>query len=532
MSFNRNSRMIRRTLPLVYGVSRSFYRMMKAPLGPLARRHPRFHRFALSVKETAKSLLIPPETVPPSAPPTAGVEQGTPHERPEHAPRVSALPQWLIDEWREIHTIEPQLFPDPHIRVNVVTDFISPSRVGAHYLELSRAFGGAHSHVFLVPWLKRGGADLVTLNYVRALLEGDLARSVMVVATENADSPWAERLHPKAKLLEFGKAYGHLSAEEQEKLLVRVLLQTAPDVIHLINSLLGYRVFITYGKALAERSRLFASAFCEDITPEGRSIGYPVCFLPECFDTLTAVFTDNRFIVDRLCGLFAFEREKFHVHYQPVDAPPKMSVSARSAGKEHLDILWASRLDIQKRPDILIGIAERCQGFPFTFHVYGSPVYGTPDNEAEYYVSALKGLPNVRYYGEFDGLLSLPLDRYDLFLYTSQWDGLPNVLLEAVSQGLPVIASRTGGVPDIIVDGETGFLVDPYDDVGGFVNCLREVHHDRSVPEKFVRNAQALVACRHSPAGFAALLTQCTGYVFPGDRSRKVRGVEWPSTMR
>jgi glycosyltransferase involved in cell wall biosynthesis len=40
-------------------------------------------------------------------------------------------------------------------------------------------------------------------------------------------------------------------------------------------------------------------------------------------------------------------------------------------------------------------------------------------------------------------------------------EGLPNVLLESMSMGVPVVSSNIGGIPEIVIDGETGFMVEP-----------------------------------------------------------------------
>jgi glycosyltransferase involved in cell wall biosynthesis len=51
------------------------------------------------------------------------------------------------------------------------------------------------------------------------------------------------------------------------------------------------------------------------------------------------------------------------------------------------------------------------------------------------------------------------LAELDLLVIASKAEGMPRVMLEAFSAGVPVAAFPVGGIPEVITDGETGFLV-------------------------------------------------------------------------
>ena len=65
----------------------------------------------------------------------------------------------------------------------------------------------------------------------------------------------------------------------------------------------------------------------------------------------------------------------------------------------------------------------------------------------------------IRFLGFCDDTVLL-YNALDIFVSSSRREGMPNVLLEAMSMELPIVATRIAGVPDLILDGETGLLVE------------------------------------------------------------------------
>jgi glycosyltransferase involved in cell wall biosynthesis len=307
---------------------------------------------------------------------------------------------------------------------------------------------------------------------------------------------------------------------DEDRLLVlnRTLIQKQPAVIHNINSPLGYDLFERHGRSLAAGSRLFASAFCEDLSPEVKRGGPAFERLPRCIDDLSAVLCDNRAFPSRLIGIYDFPPGKVMTVYFP--APPQAPRPEGDHRGPELRVLWASRLDWQKRPDVLLEVASACSGMPVVFHVYGESVL---DPAGKRYKRRLAGRRNVILHGAYDGFESIPAREHDVFLYTSQSDGLPNVLLEAMATGLPVIAPLVGGIGELVTE-DTGFPVSGPDAVGEYVGRLREVLADRSLAGPRVRAATELLRERHSRKAFVARLREVPGYLSGASPAEEKQG--------
>lgn len=75
------------------------------------------------------------------------------------------------------------------------------------------------------------------------------------------------------------------------------------------------------------------------------------------------------------------------------------------------------------------------------------------------------------------------MPAFDLLCLTSDYEGMPNVLLEAGSVGLPVVASQVAGTAEVVLHGETGLLYPP-GDLEAFTACLRTVLRDPQLRQR------------------------------------------------
>ena len=111
----------------------------------------------------------------------------------------------------------------------------------------------------------------------------------------------------------------------------------------------------------------------------------------------------------------------------------------------------------------------------------------------------------------FDGFFSLPTRNFDIFIHTSQWDGTPNVILEAMASGLVCIAPNIGGIPESI-DESSGCIVSEPGAISEYVGFLSQLCDDRRALRAKGIAAAAKIARDNSWPGFVEALISIPGY--------------------
>jgi len=119
-------------------------------------------------------------------------------------------------------------------------------------------------------------------------------------------------------------------------------------------------------------------------------------------------------------------------------------------------ILGVFRLSEEKRPLLFLDICEQVKSVVPSLQVL---IAGVGPMQAELTAEIRKrGVSDyVKLLGRRNDVLKL-MQLSSLLLLTSVFEGTPNVVLEAQALGLPVVATSVGGIPDVVINGETGFL--------------------------------------------------------------------------
>lgn len=416
----------------------------------------------------------------------------------------TTAPDWLKAEILRIQRdIDPALYSAGTPKASA-RQSIYPARreAGEAYLAMASAIARLPrrpTHFIAVPWLKRGGSDLVAIKTTEAVLR--MGGFPLVITTETAESPWASLLPSGVPMIDFGATCGSLAAAHQKLVFARLLIQAAPQVLHINNSNLAWAAVKAHGKAIRQQTQIFASLYCDGVvTTEGLRRGYAHDYLLACDEHVTGYLSDNATYLSELAGLYGVDPSKLHVAYVPT-AHQNTPVPAYGARK----VLWAGRLDRQKRIDLLAAIAERMPDV--AFDVYGEKML-QGDNKS---MKKLHSLANVTLRGKFDGFGQIQCEQYGAFLYTSGWDGIPNIVLEAGVRRMSMIVSVVGGIGELI-DADTGWPVHDVENIAAYCEGIRQALDQPLMAAERGARLRERITHRHTDDRFTAAHAAIAGY--------------------
>jgi glycosyltransferase involved in cell wall biosynthesis len=158
-----------------------------------------------------------------------------------------------------------------------------------------------------------------------------------------------------------------------------------------------------------------------------------------------------------------------------------------------LEVVFAGRLAAEKRVEDLLRAVAAVPGARLTV-VGDGPRRAALEAEAR--ALRLDGRVSWLGYVAWGPALLGVLRRSSVLALPSATEGLPLVLVEAMSQGTPVVATRVGGVPELVEDGVSGLLVEP-GRPDELARALRALLDDPALRRRLGR-AAILAARRHT----------------------------------
>lgn len=349
--------------------------------------------------------------------------------------------------------------------------------------------------LFLITKSNFGGAQ----RYVYDLATGLPSEGFEVVVALGGDGPLAEKLREsEIRVISIPSLQRDISlAKEIESFfdLSKILHQEKPDILH-INSSKAGALGALVGRLVGVPKIIFTAhgwAFNEERPSWQKVILKKIHWLTILLSHQTIAVGDE---VKRQMN-WPFVNNKMVVIYNGRDiANLKTREEARDFLTKHEPLLlpyqndfWSmtiAELHPIKRHDAVIeAMKEVVKQFPNTRHlIIGS---GQEEETLRQKISELNLKENVFLLGAIPEAAQY-LKAADLFILASRSEAMPYAIIEATIAGLPIIATRVGGIPEVIDNEKSGLLIEPLNNMA-LTKAILELRTNTDLRQKLSQGA-------------------------------------------
>lgn len=301
----------------------------------------------------------------------------------------------------------------------------------------------------VIPYLCFGGAEIMCENLTRALKEQ--GQEVCVVSLYGEHTPISQRMEEAGIRIRYLDKKLGLDVSMVKKL-YRVMREEKPDVVHTHLDVIKYavpaallagvkcRVHTVHSVAQKEAEGMAQKIINKTYYRLGWSV--PVALSEEVRQT----------IVD----FYGLKHEKVPVIRNGVDLSKCQRKEDYRVG-ETVKLLHVGRFDVPKNHAGLLKAFQKLheQDPRCRLQLVGD---GELREETEKLAMALGIAQWVEFAGMQENVYPY-LQKADVFVLPSIYEGNPMTILEAMGTGLPIVATEVGGIPDMLKNGQTGLLV-------------------------------------------------------------------------
>lgn len=333
--------------------------------------------------------------------------------------------------------------------------------------------------LFVIDHLGRGGAERQFINLVNNIDRKSF--EVYVFIAERRGERFQE-------LKEDIHVYGLLDSKARKtlstlRLLRKISRAIRPDVIQ---TWLEYSTFLT---AVVLKTYKFRPLFFASHRGSIDELyDYEVCFgslkkklLIWAYRQAQTVTTNSKYLVRQLRS---YGVRNIEVIYNGIDLEKLNRLESREALRRKLDfkadifyLVFAGALVARKGIEYLIEAVKGINSSKISLLILGN---GTLKNKIE---TSVRGNEKFRLLGFRPDAVEY-IKAADLLILPSIYEGLPNVILEAMAVGTPVIAANVYGIPELIEDGINGLLV-PSEDAERLKISIERIRNNSAMAANF-----------------------------------------------
>ncbi|MFB0845128.1 glycosyltransferase family 4 protein [Paenibacillus oleatilyticus] len=340
--------------------------------------------------------------------------------------------------------------------------------------------------LFLVPWLEVGGADKVNLDLISKLNQDDY--EIHLFTTLPSKHPWYNKFSDHVSNII------HLDQLQKIKSIsdftLNYIAENKIKLIQISNTQLGYQLLRTIKKympfikvvdLLHMEEPYYPFDYFRYSKKYHKHIDHRVVITEYLKDVL---FKKNNVCAEKITVIpngIAMGKEYSSLHY----------VSKNN--QRVITVAFVGRMEEQKQPLLFIEIAREIikQSANAKFVMIGE---GSLLSKVNSLISSLDLVEYIKVHDAKTNVMDFLEKEVHILLAPSIREGLPVIGLEAMSLGIPIVATDVPGWSDLIVHNETGFISNK-DDLAYYCKLLID---DKFLREKFSRKAYKLAFERYN----------------------------------